>query len=77
MIGLVHQHQPMACTFDPLGADIRWGGNEDGIAGDPSWPTMPNAPYTQENGNSGVRGGAVVACRNQYVDPPGLVLPRR
>lgn len=59
MIELVHQHQPMACTFDPLGADIRWGGNEDGIAGDPSWPTMPNAPYTQENGNSGVRGGAL------------------
>ncbi|MDP9422269.1 MAG: alpha-L-fucosidase [Pseudomonadota bacterium] len=57
IIALVHQHQPMACTFDPLGADIRWVGNEDGIAGDPCWPTMPNHPYVQSEGNSGVRGG--------------------
>ncbi len=56
IIALVHQHQPMACTFDPLGADIRWVGNEDGIAGDPCWPTMPNHPYVQSEGNSGVRG---------------------
>ncbi len=59
MIALVHQHQPMACTFDPLGADIRWVGNEDGIAGDPCWPTMPDHPYVQSEGNSGVRGGAL------------------
>ncbi|WP_156460718.1 alpha-L-fucosidase [Sphingomonas sp. Leaf339] len=56
LIALVHKHQPMACTFDPLGADIRWVGNEDGIAGDPCWPTMPNHPYVQSEGNSGVRG---------------------
>lgn len=56
IIALVHQYQPMACTFDPLGADIRWVGNEDGIAGDPCWPTMPNHPYVQSEGNSGVRG---------------------
>ena len=55
-IALVHRHQPMACTFDPLGADIRWVGNEDGVAGDPCWPTMPNHPYSQAEGNSGVRG---------------------
>jgi alpha-L-fucosidase len=59
IIALVHKHQPMACTFDPLGADIRWVGNEDGIAGDPCWPTMPNHPYVQSEGNSGVRGGAL------------------
>ncbi|WP_294195670.1 alpha-L-fucosidase [uncultured Sphingomonas sp.] len=56
IIALVHRLQPMACTFDPLGADIRWVGNEDGIAGDPCWPTMPNHPYVQSEGNSGVRG---------------------
>ena len=55
-VALVHQHQPMACTFDPLGADIRWVGNEDGVAGDPCWPTMPDHPYVQAEGNSGVRG---------------------
>ena len=59
IIALVHRLQPMACTFDPLGADIRWVGNEDGVAGDPCWPTMPNEPYTQENGNAGVRGAAL------------------
>ncbi|HEU0066972.1 MAG TPA: alpha-L-fucosidase [Sphingomonas sp.] len=58
-IALVHRHQPMACTFDPLGAEIRWVGNEDGVAGDPCWPTMPDEPYTQENGNPGVRGAAL------------------
>ncbi len=56
IIALVHQHQPMACTFDPLGADIRWVGNEDGVAGDPCWPTMPDHAYVQSEGNSGVRG---------------------
>ena len=55
-IALVHQYQPDACTFDPLGADIRWVGNENGVAGDPCWPTMPNHPYVQSEGNSGVRG---------------------
>lgn len=57
IIALVHRLQPMATTFDPLGADIRWVGNEDGVAGDPCWPTMPNHPYVQSEGNSGVRGG--------------------
>ncbi|KQT34629.1 alpha-L-fucosidase [Sphingomonas sp. Leaf412] len=59
IVALVHRHQPMACTFDPLGSDIRWVGNEDGIAGDPCWPTMPDHPYVQAEGNSGVRGGAL------------------
>jgi len=59
IVALVHKLQPNACTFDPLGADIRWVGNEDGVAGDPCWPTMPNKPYDQKEGNSGVRGGAL------------------
>lgn len=59
IVALVHELQPDACTFDPLGADIRWVGNEDGVAGDPCWPTMPNHPYVQSEGNSGVRGGAL------------------
>jgi alpha-L-fucosidase len=59
IIALVHRLQPTACTFDPLGADIRWVGNENGVAGDPCWPTMPNEPYTEEHGNAGVRGGAL------------------
>lgn len=57
IVELVHRLQPDACTFDPLGADIRWVGNENGVAGDPCWPTMPNRPYEQDLGNSGLRGG--------------------
>ncbi|MBB5699450.1 alpha-L-fucosidase [Sphingomonas yantingensis] len=56
IVKLVHDLQPEACTFDPLGADIRWVGNEEGHAADPCWPTMPNEPYTQANGYPGVRG---------------------
>lgn len=56
IVVLVHKLQPDACTFDPMGADIRWVGNEDGVAGDPCWPTMPNEVYNQVNGNAGVRG---------------------
>lgn len=59
IIALVHELQPDACTFDPLGADIRWVGNEEGHAGDPCWPTMPDAPYEQDKGYTGVRGGAL------------------
>lgn len=56
IVALVHKLQPDACTFDPLGADIRWVGNEEGHAGDPCWPTMPNEPYDQAKGYTGVRG---------------------
>jgi alpha-L-fucosidase len=59
IVKLVHELQPDACTFDPLGADVRWVGNEDGVAGDPCWPTMPNVPYEQDVGNSGLRGGEI------------------
>ena len=55
IFALVHRHQPMACTFEPLGSDVRWVGNEDGVAGDPCWPTMPDHKPTQEEGNAGRR----------------------
>ena len=57
IFALVHQHQPMACTFEPLGSDARWVGNEDGVAGDPCWPTMANHKPTQAEGNAGLRNG--------------------
>ncbi len=57
IFALVHKHQPMACTFEPLGSDARWVGNEDGVAGDPCWPTMADHKPTQAEGNAGLRGG--------------------
>jgi alpha-L-fucosidase len=59
IIAFVHQLQPMACTFDPVGADLRWVGNEEGEAGDPCWATMDTLGFTEEKGNKGVRGGSV------------------
>ena len=36
---LVRKLQPNACIFSDVGPDIRWVGNERGIAGDPCWAT--------------------------------------
>ena len=37
---IVRQLQPVACIFGDGGPDIRWVGNENGIAGDPCWATL-------------------------------------
>ena len=37
---LVRELQPHACIFSDAGPDVRWVGNEHGIAGDPCWPTI-------------------------------------
>ena len=36
---LIRELQPDACLFSDVGPDIRWIGNERGIAGDPCWAT--------------------------------------
>jgi len=36
---LVRDLQPDACLFSDAGPDVRWVGNERGIAGDPCWST--------------------------------------
>ncbi len=37
---LVREFQPQACMFGDGGPDVRWVGNEKGIAGDPCWSTL-------------------------------------
>ena len=37
---LVRSLQPDACLFSDAGPDVRWVGNERGIAGDPCWSTL-------------------------------------
>ena len=37
---LVRRLQPDACLFSDAGPDVRWVGNERGIAADPSWSTL-------------------------------------
>jgi alpha-L-fucosidase len=42
---MVRDLQPMACMFSDGGPDIRWVGNERGIAGDPCWATLNAADF--------------------------------
>ena len=37
---LVRALQPDACLFSDAGPDVRWVGNERGVAGDPLWSTL-------------------------------------
>jgi alpha-L-fucosidase len=54
---MVRELQPDAVMFADEHMDVRWVGNEEGIAGDPCWPTMDHKPFTPQRGNSGVRDG--------------------
>lgn len=54
---MVRELQPDAVMFADANMDVRWVGNEAGVAGDPCWPTMDAQPFTPERGNAGVRGG--------------------
>ncbi len=58
----VRKHQPMACMFSDVGPDVRWVGNEAGIAGETNWSTLntenllpgnSEAPRTNPSGTEG------------------------
>jgi len=65
---LVRKLQPHAVMFSDAGPDVRWCGNEAGVAGDPNWSTIQPAavPYP------GAPGDAVIAAL-QHGDPHGSV----
>ena len=64
----VRKLQPEAVIFSDAGPDVRWIGNEKGIAGDPNWSTVnpETVPYP------GVSGPDVEAML-QHGDPAGSV----
>jgi alpha-L-fucosidase len=64
----VRQLQPEALMFSDAGPDIRWIGNENGVAGDPNWCTMDPAavPY------AGADGPGIIEAL-QHGDPNGSV----
>ena len=66
--GLVRALQPGAVIFSDAGPDVRWIGNERGVAGDPNWsPVNPaTVPYP------GASGDDVIAML-QHGDPSGTV----
>lgn len=68
VFALVRRLQPGAVMFSDAGPDIRWCGNERGIAGDPNWSTIdPSAvPFP------GASGPGVVEAL-QHGDPKGTV----
>jgi alpha-L-fucosidase len=65
---LVRRLQPKAVMFSDAGPDVRWIGNENGMAGDPNWSTVDPAvvPYP------GVSGPGVIRML-QRGDPAGSV----
>ncbi len=65
---LVRQLQPGAIIFSDAGPDVRWIGNEKGVAGDPNWSAVDPAvvPYP------GASGDAVLRML-QHGDPAGTV----
>jgi alpha-L-fucosidase len=43
VFGIVRRLQPDAVMFSDAGPDVRWCGNERGVAGDPNWSTVDPA----------------------------------
>jgi alpha-L-fucosidase len=53
--GLVRRLQPEAVIFSDAGPDVRWCGNERGVAGDPNWsPVDPTAVSFPGQSGSGI-----------------------
>jgi alpha-L-fucosidase len=54
VFGLVRRLQPGAVIFSDAGPDVRWCGNERGVAGDPNWsavdPTIVSFPGQSGSG---------------------------
>ncbi|MCI0490742.1 MAG: alpha-L-fucosidase [Blastocatellia bacterium] len=59
---IIRELQPDACIFSDAGPDVRWVGNERGIAGDPCWATSNREEFVPGRAdearlNSGDRPG--------------------
>jgi alpha-L-fucosidase len=54
---LVREMQPMAVMFSDAGPDMRWVGNERGIAGDPCWATINAEGRYPGGGSAGLNSG--------------------
>src|SRR4029079_16221002 len=66
--GLVRRLQPDAVMFSDAGPDVRWCGNERGVAGDPNWSTVNPDVVTYP----GADGPGIIAAW-QHGDPHGTV----
>jgi alpha-L-fucosidase len=66
--GTVRKLQPKAVMFSDAGPDVRWNGNENGIAGDPNWSSVDPARVPAP----GVSGPGIIDAL-QHGDPMGQV----
>lgn len=66
--GTVRKLQPNAVMFSDAGPDVRWNGNENGIAGDPNWSTVDPARVPAP----GVSGPGIIDAL-QHGDAKGTV----
>ena len=79
---IVRDLQPDAVMFSDAGPDVRWVGNEKGIAGDPCWATLDRDDFAPGEADEArlnrgrPAGDALAARRVRRVDPARLVLPR-
>ena len=65
---LVRRLQPNAVMFSDAGPDVRWCGNERGVAGDPNWSTVDPAVVSFPG-----ESGPQVTPELQHGDPAGAV----
>ena len=66
--GTVRRLQPGAVIFSDAGPDVRWCGNERGVAGDPNWSTVDPAAVPYPGADAPGVGDAL-----QHGDPHGSV----
>ena len=64
----VKRMQPDAVVFSDAGPDVRWGGNESGVAGDPNWSAVDPAKVLAP----GVSGPGIIDAL-QHGDRDGTV----
>jgi alpha-L-fucosidase len=69
VFGLVRRLQPDAVMFSDAGPDVRWIGNETGVAGDPNWSTVDPAVVPVP----GATGSDAALRMLQHGDPAGTV----
>jgi len=68
VFALVRRLQPSAVMFSDAGPDVRWCGNEAGVAGDPNWSTVNPAVVMYPGAND-----PGVADELLHGDPAGTV----
>jgi alpha-L-fucosidase len=68
VFGLVRRLQPGAVIFSDAGPDVRWCGNERGVAGDPNWSAVDPGVVAYPG-----QSGPGVEAALQHGDPTGTV----